>query len=293
MKDEPVMEITYFPGCSLATSARESNESLVRICESLGLKLTEIEDWNCCGSSSAHSVDQKLGLELCARNLVRADKERPIMTMCPSCFRNLLSARSHLAEDPELRRAQERKWGGSINPDQKIVSFLELLHFLNRLRAMGAAPSLDVRLDLKALKVAPYYGCMAMFPPSMGRALVPFQSFDDQLGEMGAEVLTWAGRNKCCGTFLTAARPELTVPLINKIMQSAIDVGAECLATACAMCQLNLEIRCTLEHRIPVFHFSEIMALALGSRDYGGWFKRHLVDPVPLLKNKQLIGSQA
>lgn len=44
-----------------------------------------------------------------------------------------------------------------------------------------------------------------------------------------------------------------------------------------------------LMEKIPTLHFSEMLALALGERDYDRWFKRHLVDPRPLFKNKELI----
>ena len=99
-----VMEVTYFPGCSLATSAKESNESLIGLCRSLGLGLVDLDDWNCCGSSSAHSLNEGLALDLCARNLIRAPRGRPLMTMCPSCFKNLLHAQIRLNQDPRLRR---------------------------------------------------------------------------------------------------------------------------------------------------------------------------------------------
>jgi heterodisulfide reductase subunit B len=77
--------------------------------------------------------------------------------------------------------------------------------------------------------------------------------------------------------------------LVNKIIEGANKVGAECIITACAMCQLNLEIRCTLDSKIPVLHLSEILALALGAERYGSWFKRHLVDPRPILKSRGLL----
>jgi len=60
------MDLSYFPGCSLATTAKESNESLMRVCEKLGLNLIELEDWNCCGSSSAHNLrseERRVGKE--------------------------------------------------------------------------------------------------------------------------------------------------------------------------------------------------------------------------------------
>ncbi|MDP1762012.1 MAG: heterodisulfide reductase-related iron-sulfur binding cluster, partial [Deltaproteobacteria bacterium] len=47
-------DLSYFPGCSLESSARESNISLMEAAGILGLNLIELEDWNCCGSSSAN-----------------------------------------------------------------------------------------------------------------------------------------------------------------------------------------------------------------------------------------------
>jgi hypothetical protein len=42
-------------------------------------------------------------------------------------------------------------------------------------------------------------------------------------------------------------------------MPGAIDAGAECISTTCAMCHLNLEIRCSIKQKPPVVHFSEIL----------------------------------
>ena len=289
MGPEHAIEFSYFPGCSLATSAKESNQSLVRSCELIGLSLVEIDDWGCCGSSSAHSVDRELALSLAARTLALAPPGRPLLTMCPSCFRNLLSAHIHLQRDPELRRDQERKWGRPIDPGLKIVTFLEILHFLDQLRRMGAAPVPVLAKNARGLKVAPYYGCMSMFPPAMRRTHIPFNLMERQLDSFGVEVLMWPLMNRCCGTFLSATKPDVSTPLVNEIVQAAVASGADCLVTACAMCQLNLELRCSLKKQIPTLHFTELMALVLGAGDYGAWFNRHLVDPRPLLREKKLI----
>ena len=43
----------------------------------LGLNLIELEDWNCCGSSSAQTFSQDLSLGLAARNLSLVPAGRP------------------------------------------------------------------------------------------------------------------------------------------------------------------------------------------------------------------------
>ena len=76
---------------------------------------------------------------------------------------------------------------------------------------------------------------------------------------------------------------------IDEIVSKAMAAGAECLVTACSMCHLNLEIRCTVKHPIPVLHFSELLSMALGKGDQKKWFPRHIVDPVPLLQKRGLL----
>ena len=43
----------------MATTAKENNASLIKLTGDLGITITELEDWNCCGSSSAHSIDEQ------------------------------------------------------------------------------------------------------------------------------------------------------------------------------------------------------------------------------------------
>ena len=66
------MKVSYYPGCSLEHSAKDYAESIAAVADLLNLRLEEIPDWNCCGASAAHSLDEHLALALPARNLVQA-----------------------------------------------------------------------------------------------------------------------------------------------------------------------------------------------------------------------------
>ena len=79
--------------------------------------------------------------------------------------------------------------------------------------------------------------------------------------------------------------------LPQRAMFFGLNGWADCIITACAMCHLNLEVRCSLKEKVPVMHFSEILSLALGvaKTEYKGWFSRHLVDPKPFLKALDLF----
>jgi len=277
-------DISYFPGCSLATTARENNISLLKLCRRLGYNLVEMEDWNCCGSSSAHSVDSELAFHLASRNISLASPDRPLLVACPSCLLHLSGMQLHLKKDEKARHQYEEMWGRPVDMSLKIMHFFELLYeqdlpaFVeNREKKLG-----DIRF-------VPYYGCMLAHPPSMDREKNYYGLMEKILSSLGATPLLWRYASRCCGTFLSAARPDIVTPIVNDIVRGAADARADCIVTACAMCHMNLEIRCTLRQQIPILHFSEILCLAMGEKDHKGWFSRHLVDPKPLLISKGLI----
>jgi heterodisulfide reductase subunit B len=274
-----LIDFSYFPGCSLATSAAESNLSMMKSARILGFNLIELKDWNCCGSSSAGTLCKNLALAMAARNLSLAPPDRPLVAMCPRCLHYLRSAQNCLKDDEETRSRLEEQFGRPLNLDLEILHFMEILvrYGLDRLHDKA-------RRDLTGLKFVPYYGCTLARPPRLAKEKYFQGEMENILMALGAEPVTKALSHRCCGSFLSATDPEVVTPLVNEIIESAVASKANCLVTACAMCQLNLEIRGTTKTRLPVFHFSEVLALALGAEDYEAWFVRHIVDPRPLVE---------
>ena len=281
MDQKNLIDLTYYPGCSLKTTSQENNASLIYLFQHLGYNLIELEDWNCCGSSSAHSVDTGLALDLASRNLSLAPVDRPMLIACPSCLLRLRGAYLHLEEEESARRHYEEMWGKPFNPKLQIMHFFEFLDQIDLLKY-----SVDGVRRLEGLKFVPYYGCMLARPPIMRHEKNYFGLMEQILSNLGATAEKWSFSSRCCGTFLTVARPEVVAPMVNEIIQGAKDAKADCIVTSCAMCHMNLEARCSLKEKVPILHFSEIISLALGigKSEYKGWFSRHLVDPKPLLR---------
>lgn len=277
-------DITYFPGCSLATTAQENNQSLIEVCRQIGINLIELKDWNCCGSSSAHTLDHGISLDLGARNLFRAPTEHPLLVACPNCIIRLRQAHQELTQNEVKRYRYEKKWGTPFNAKLKIIHFFDLLDELDLTEFDGPAAK-----RLSGLTFAPYYGCMLSKPNTLRHEKNYYGLIEKILTSLGAEPVPWSFASRCCGTFLSVAKPDIITAVVNRINQGAIEAGADCMVTACSMCHLNLEVRCSLPSPVPTFHFSELLALALGVRHSSDWFSRHLVDPVPLLKNRALL----
>ncbi|MBM4275778.1 MAG: hypothetical protein FJ134_15155 [Deltaproteobacteria bacterium] len=284
MSRRPYLNFSYFPGCSLATTAAEANESIKEAAKVLGFNLLELEDWNCCGSSSAQTMCKNLSLGMAARNLSLAPPGRPLVAMCPRCLHYLRSAQECLRSSPEVHRAMEDHWGRPIPLDLEIIHFMEVLvrHGLDRLKV-------HLQRSLQGIRFLPYYGCTLFRPPRFQKEKYFQGEMENIMKMLGAEPVPDALAFRCCGSFLSASDPEIVTPLVNEIIDSAVAAKANCVITACAMCQLNLEIRCTSKAKIPIFHFSEVLALALGAKDYEEWWPRHIVDPRPLLEDLKLV----
>ncbi|MBP1655175.1 MAG: heterodisulfide reductase subunit, partial [Bacteroidetes bacterium] len=106
------MHYQYFPGCSLKSTGRPYEESLLAVLRALEVPVREIEDWNCCGATAYMAVDEVQAFALAARNLALAEKApdgangKPaqILAPCAACYLVLLKTQRYLSEHPDLHR---------------------------------------------------------------------------------------------------------------------------------------------------------------------------------------------
>jgi len=280
-------DVTYYPGCSLHGTAREYDESFRGVSQLLGVKLHELEDWTCCGSTSAHCTDEALAVALPVRNLTIADKyNREMLVPCVACYSRFIAAKEEAKEHPEYL----------LSPYEGKTSIRYALDFfcdkplINELEAKKTKP-------LSGLKIACYYGCLAVRPPKL-TGVLEYENpehMERLMEALGAETLGWSYKTDCCGASLVMTRTDIVTALSQKIMRMAIETGADCIVTGCTMCHSNLDTRqasLTAEgekREIPIFYFTELMGLSMGHRDVKKWLNRHITDPIKLLSNKGLL----
>jgi heterodisulfide reductase subunit B len=97
-KNNQLMKIGIYPGCSLTGSARDYNESVFALAEAFELDFAEIPDWNCCGATAAHNLNKELSLALPARILALAEQNglREIVVPCAACYSRLVVTQHEL-----------------------------------------------------------------------------------------------------------------------------------------------------------------------------------------------------
>jgi len=282
--DSKRYQFSFFPGCSLKASGHENTASLLKFCDKVNIDLAELEDWNCCGSSSAHSISKSVADNLPMRNISLAPKGKPLLIACPSCLIRMKSMYQKIKNDESVKKEYEARWEKPFDEDLEIIHFFEVFDRIPMEKQMEGLSK-----KLKNLKVAAYYGCMLSLPPGLKFDRSYTDIMEKTLSKLGADIVRFGYGNLCCGTYLSAAKPKVAEKVVNQIVGKAMEAGAECLVTSCSMCHLNLEIRSTVPDPIPVLHFSELLSMALGEEDHKKWFPRHIVDPVPLLKSRGLL----
>jgi len=271
------MDVTYYPGCSLGASARDYDESVKAVCGALDISLHELPDWTCCGATSAHSLDEDLAISLPALNLLGASAAITDMVVpCPLCFNRLRRAKEAVRSDINIH---------------DLASFMGQSEILEKIKS-------SLKSSLHEIKAVCYYGCMANRPPKVTGS-VDYEnpsSMDNIAKTLGVDVRQWSYKTDCCGASFSISRQEIVYTLVKRLYGKAMETGAECIIVSCQMCQGNLDMyqRDIAEHfrekyNIPIIYFTELIGLGLGLKEASSWLKRHMVDPIPLLKRKNLL----
>lgn len=265
------MPYGYFPGCSLRGTGRAYEESLLPVFRHLGLELTELTDWNCCGATAYMSVDETQACVLAARNLALAEREGhgEVVAPCSACYLVLNKARHYLEEYPAMA---ERVRGALGRGGMAVRGRVAVRHPLDVLaNDVGwEAVRAKVTHPLRGLRVAPYYGCQIVRPYAAFDDPHDPVSMDRLLEALGATVVRWPLKTKCCGGSLTGTIPEAGVRLVFHLCREALKRGAQVIATVCPLCQFNLDsyhdeiARRWEDVRIPTVYFTQLMGLAFG-----------------------------
>lgn len=281
------LKFSYYPGCSLHATGKEYDESLRAVARAFGIDLFEVDDWSCCGASSAHMTNRKLAVALPARNLMAAEKAgRELMVPCAACFNRLKAAQHEIGEKPGVKAEVETLVGGRYAGGPRVRNPIDIFAAdvgLDRIREL-------VKRPLSGLKPVAYYGCLLVRP----REVCEFEDpenpvlLDRLMSALGAEARPWSFKTDCCGGSFTISKTGEVVRLVDKLMRMAREAGANCLVTACPVCMANLDMRASQGLELPVFYFTELMALALGLRGTEEWFASHNVDPWSLLRSAKL-----
>ena len=307
-KKAKYQEVAYYPGCALEGSGHAYNTSTKALGKKLGLKLREVEIWNCCGAMEVKNIDPKIQTYLSSRVMsIAANKMgmSTVMAPCNGCYHNLKKAEYDLANDAksvEVVDKISKKAGHETYQSGQV----ETIHALDWIKEAIGEDGLKERVknSLKDVKIANYYGCMYtrprhIFPekdqgPGSESTSKP-HFMDDLLEAAGAQNVDFPLKTACCGGAHTLSDSDTSTRLVANILQAAEAAGAEVIATECPTCHSGLEMhqiraaeKLGLKSNVKIIYFTQLLGLAIGMKPKQVGLHENISDSFAYVKEKGL-----
>ena len=255
------MKVSYFPGCTLRTKAKDLDKYAKDSALALGITMEEIDNWQCCGGVFTTARDEIATKLSSVRALMDAkSKDQILVTVCSACH-NVIKQTNHAIQTDEEFATKVNNY---ISPDS-YNGETQVLHSLELLRDEIGFDKVKEKVvnSLQGKKIAAYYGCLLLRPNSVMQMDDPENPtiIEDLITALGGEAVVYSQRNECCGGYIALENPESAKTRSNAVTESAANAGAQMIVTACPLCKYNLEKNGS---EIPVVYFTELLAQALG-----------------------------
>ena len=288
------MEFALFLGCNIPNRLPHIELAVRKVLPEFGVELKDLDGFGCCPDPiGIQALSHEAWATLAARNITVAEQAGlDILTLCMGCFETLKTINYEIKHDPELKEkinSHLSKIGREIKGTIKVVGILELLY-----RDIGIEQiKSKVIRPLNGLKVAAHYGCHALKPhyiiqfddPSMPKSL------DELIDATGAKSMPYLNKHLCCGTGISGINEKAQLSMIRAKFSEIVRTNLDCIVTLCPLCYIQLEMGQMLVNRefgdnfkIPVFHYAELLALAMGIDEKELGFKLHRVKVQPALE---------
>lgn len=285
--------IAYYKGCLAELSARELDSSTKVLAPMLGLDLVELTSVTCCGAGDIQTADPDYALHLNARILSEAEHAGldRVLTVCNVCTLNLRQAAWQLADDELRSRVNENLERSGARPYSGGVEVTHLLWLIARGEGLERLKEVAVK-KLNGLRVAPFYGCQLLRPSKLMGFEDPDRprSLEAVIEACGAETVDYPAKTLCCGFPILLAREKTSLAELARPLEQALEAGAEAMVTSCPLCHLSLDAwQKSLERArgikigLPIFHLSQMIALAAGLEPAQLELSRHVVPLGPVL----------
>lgn len=287
------MSYAYYPGCSLESGSAAYDTSVRAVMRALGLELSELDDWNCCGATEYFTQNELVALSVIARNLALVDpkKHRELVAPCAACFLNLKKTDQLMETDRKIdTQVNEALGAGGLHYEAGSVRVRHLLDVLYTDVGRDALEA-KVKRPLNGLRVAAYYGCQVVRPLNGFDDPEYPMKMDELFTWLGAEVVDYPVKAHCCGGHMTQISEPQAFELIRRLLQSAADYKADVIVCICPMCQLNLDAYqgrvnnyFNTHFELPVLFLTQLLGVALGISLSELGFGKEIVAAEPVLE---------
>lgn len=266
-----------FLGCNIPFKAPDIEQSFRQVFPALGVEPVDMEGATCCPAwGTAPSFDMTTWCAISGRNIALAEERgMDLMTGCNSCF-GVLSEARHFLEDGE-RRAGANKILENVNREYKGTS--DVYHVTHVLHQKIGTDKIreSIKYNLEGMKFATQAGCHQLWPSDVYKIHEDNPFFPTMLNELveatGAEAPHYSRAEACCGMGgLRSTDLEKSMTIFkDKLLSIKEETEPDAIVTTCSSCFLQfdqsqkiLKDRGEIDFEIPVFYYTQLLALAMG-----------------------------
>jgi heterodisulfide reductase subunit B len=262
-----------FLGCTIPARQPSYELSARKALTKLGIELIDLDDMTCCAPPPVQSIDLETSLAIAAYNISLAEEsDLDIMTLCTGCFESLAMTNAMLKEKRDLKEKVNKILS---NSGKEFKGNHEVKHYLKSLIDDIGIKRIkqNVQKPLENLKVASFSGCHLLRPSELLQFDDPErpQIFDNLIEALGAKSIDYKNKLKCCGGLLRGYADDIALDIAREKLVNTTRADADCISTLCPFCfmtldmgQLMIKSKFKEEYNMPVLHYAELLALALG-----------------------------
>jgi len=268
----PEPKYLLFLGCAIPYRVASYEMSARKVAAKLGLELVEMPDYNCCGLP-LDPADHEIMLTLAARNLCIAEKEGlNVMTLCPGCAGTLRKVNKMLKEDKHER---EKVNSYLKEAGLEFKGTIEVKHLMQVLAEDVGLERIKetVQKPLINLTVAEHSGCHLVRPQKHIGFDDPENPkiFKSLIEVTGAKCQDYFDETECCGAPIVSVNDKIPLSLARDKLAHMKAVNAQAVITVCPFCHMMFDVNQSRIERmfnetygIPVFHYPQLLGLAMG-----------------------------
>lgn len=267
--------VSIFLGCIVPNRYPGIEKATKLVLDTFGIDWSDLDGASCCPAPGVfRSFDKASWLALASRNIALSEAmERDVLTVCNGCYGSLSDANHEMKNDPKLAKATNKHLDGIDMAFKGTSDVRHIVEFLSReIGVEGVKDTVAKPLDLK---VAVHYGCH-LIKPSKERGLGSGEKptfFDELVEATGATSVDYADKMACCGAGggVRSALLDKSLEMAEHKFKNIAEAGADVIVNACPFCHLQLDFgqievkeKTGNEYAIPVLHYTQLLALALG-----------------------------
>ena len=128
-------KISYYPGCTLKTKAKELDVTARLCAKALGVEMEEIENWQCCGAVYPMGTDE-IATKLSAVRALDYAKHNggKLLTLCSACHNVIKRTNEDMKSNADIafRANNYLKLDEPYKGETEVIHYLEMLLYCDQ-----------------------------------------------------------------------------------------------------------------------------------------------------------------